>query len=105
MKLETKANVGDVVFYIRDNVVCSAPVRAIQVRVAEDDFSPIKKGSSYDPFDVKSIGIIYFTCHGRIREQELFTSKEELAEAIIDGTFNSRVDPAQQEQTMLKSKQ
>lgn len=90
MNLETKANPGDLVYYIRDNKVCSAPVRAIQIRVAEDNFSAVKKGNNnYDPFDPSSVGIIYFTCHGRIRENELYLSKEELAEAIVNGTFNT----------------
>lgn len=91
MDITTKASPGDLIYYIRDNHVCSSTVKAIQIRVAADDFNSVVKGRNHDPFDPKSVGIFYFTCHGRIRENELFLSQEDIAKAIIDGTFNEKV--------------
>ena len=60
MNIETKASPNELIFYIRDNKVCSSKVLALQVRAAHCDFEPAKKGNNhYDPFDPKSIGIVY----------------------------------------------
>lgn len=91
MDITTKASPGDLIYYIRDNHVCSSKVRALQIRIAEPNFKPVAHGRNFDPFDPKSVGIFYFTAHGRVRENEVFMSQEDIAKAILDGTFNNKV--------------
>lgn len=90
MKIETKLNPGDTAYYLKDHSLHSAPIRAIQIRLAEEDFDPISiSGNVKDPFCKSTIGVFYYTCHGRIPEHRVYSSREELGAAIADGTYNN----------------
>ncbi len=89
MIIETKLNPGDMAFYIKDDSLHSAPVQAVQVRAAVDSFeSRTVSGKVKDPFCESTVGVFYYTCHGRIPENRVYSSREKLGAAIADGTYN-----------------
>lgn len=95
MEIKTKLNPGDMAWYIDGNKTHSAPIRALQVRAAEEDFEPINKtGNAKDPFCKSTIGVFYYTVHGRYREEYVYASREELGAAIADGTYGQPANDA-----------
>lgn len=82
MKINTKFNVGDSVFYIQSNKVVETIVAAI--------FINIKVGTNSDvPQEV--IKYHMKTGESNIHENMLFPSSEALATSIGDGSYNDRI--------------
>ena len=88
MKIETKFNPGDMAWYMKNDILHSAPIRALQVRAAEKDFKPTGSNENFiDQFCDSQCTIYYFTCHGQFPENRMYGSREELGAAIVDGTY------------------
>ncbi|MFY0656328.1 MAG: hypothetical protein JXR12_06230 [Neptunomonas phycophila] len=97
MEIKTKLNPGDMAWYMNNDVIHSAPIRALQVRAAEEDFEPREIGPGKkikDPFCKSTVGVFYFTCHGRFAESRVYSSREELGAAIAEGTYNTPANDA-----------
>lgn len=72
-----KFKLKDLIFYIRDNKVHSAPVLA---RRFVDCTDPQSNSDIYKRFGEPNIS--YSTCHGIVYEKEAFASKEELLKSL-----------------------
>lgn len=72
MKIETKASVGETIYYLCDNRLHSAPVQTITVNVSKKDI--LSKEIEVD--------IRYHTCHGQYQESKVFLTKRQLAEDL-----------------------
>ena len=71
MKIETKANIGNKIFYLQDNKVCNSYVQSVQIAI-----------TSYPG----EVFIQYLVSHGNlIEEKNIFTSIKDLASAIEYG--------------------
>ena len=79
MKIETKANVGDTVFYIFHNKVCSSDVQYVNIHISNE-----KRGAM--AVEAIKVEVKYKVCHSdNVLESNIYTSKEELAQAVLDG--------------------
>lgn len=77
--------VGDLVFYLKDNKLHSAPVFSIK-RVetdSENERMAITNDQRHTFIPFGKAGVYYATCHGVFTEDKIFTSKKELADFII----------------------
>ena len=67
MKLDVKANIGDLIYYLQENGVHSAPVLKIKITV-----------------DNEQTQILYETCHNKgLHEVNVFNSRKELAYSLL----------------------
>lgn len=78
-----KYELGQLVYYLLDNKLHSAKVLS---RMKLERLDESKNNDPYDPYDNFDYdsGTFYATCHGTFREDEIFGSKEELAQNIIN---------------------
>lgn len=76
MEIKTKFNVGDTVFSMANNTLQTSEIKGLNVVARGQEAAVIK----------------YYTIDGEIPESRLFGSKEDLANSIIDGTYNDRVN-------------
>ena len=74
MEFKTKYNIGDIVFYMVDNIVKSAKIDIITIRQWRDDKFNEYQSLSY----IEYCGIGKFT----LKENKLFTTKEELLKSL-----------------------
>jgi len=92
VEIKTKANIGDNIFYIDDNRPCSAPVISIKVVLNESDAE--KKASTEEQKKIwlafGSACVEYKTIHGRYFESQIYLTREDLGEAIADGSFDRK---------------
>jgi hypothetical protein len=72
-----KFELRQLIFYLRDNKVCSASIMA---RFYVDTVSPTGSMDLYKRFGEPNTK--YSTCHGIVYEQEAFASKQELLESL-----------------------
>ena len=73
-----KYELRQLIHYMRDNRIHNAP---IQARKAVDFDSPLEwAGSAGIHFG--DIGVTYYTCHGVIKEENAYPSKEALIESL-----------------------
>lgn len=79
MEISTKANVGDVIFYLNDNKVKSAPALYIGVHVGKEDVVILNSGTKQ-----LTTKITYKTCHGTFEESRVYLSKEDMSKALMD---------------------
>jgi hypothetical protein len=79
-----KFELGQVVFYVRDNRVHSAPVlsRMLVENQRPDWNATPEQREFWQRFG--NCRVMYATCHGEFQEEELFDSRETLAAAIIE---------------------
>lgn len=88
MNITTKANVGELVYYLNDNRVHSANVLSIKIVVNQCDkekknFVATKEQQQF----WKRFGnseTIYSTCHGEWDENRIFLSHKELVESLLE---------------------
>lgn len=78
MKIETKANIGDIIFYLTDNRVHSARVQVIKI-IIEEKVNTTTGGLERTIIQYHE----YKTCHGVFWSGDIFLSKRELAESLI----------------------
>lgn len=78
MVIDTIINVGDVVWYIHDNVVNSSTVSRI-------DISVVNPGPLEVVVPPKTI-IQFSTTHGKFTPERIFSSREALADFILNGS-------------------
>lgn len=78
-----KYNLGQTIFYLMYNAPCSATVLArMQVENLHEDWTNTKEQKAlFTPFGPS--GVSYKTCHGIIKEESAFASKEDLAASLI----------------------
>lgn len=75
-----KFELGQVIYYIRENRVCSAPVLSrIRVENLYDSISDKEQTSLPYGYAREE----YYTCHGTINEYEAFKSKLDLQKSLI----------------------
>ena len=76
MTIETKADLGQMIYYLNDNRVHFAPVKRIT-------FSILRQGYG-ESENKKPISLTeYETCHGKFLEENVFLSRKELAESLM----------------------
>jgi hypothetical protein len=80
-----KFELGQVIFYMMDNKVHSAPVLSRKcVENAHDDWiSNEGQRKTFTPFGQS--GNTYSTCHGEISEDDAYESKEQMMHSICFG--------------------
>jgi hypothetical protein len=78
-----KYELGQTIYYLRNNTVHSAPILArICIENLHNDWtSTTAQMLLFVPFGLA--GVNYATCHGMVKEQEAFATKEELAESLL----------------------
>lgn len=80
-----KINVDDTIYYLKDNKLHSAPVISILRVETQPDAHLLAQTKEqlafYMPFGKSRVR--YSTCHGVFDEQEVFLTKKELAEDLI----------------------
>lgn len=78
-----KFELQQVIYYIRNDKVYSAPVLArMAVENLRENWALTKEQKTiFAPFG--SAGVYYGTCHGIVREEEAFSSKIEMLDAMI----------------------
>ncbi len=74
-----KYQLEQIIYYMRENKVHSAPVlAALEVKNAHQGWAHSKEQKEiFTPFG--PAGVKYATCHGIVSENEAFASREELA--------------------------
>ena len=78
MEITTKANPGDTVWYLYNSSVCSSAVQNIDISIFRN-----KTALNEEYVDII---IQYKTCHlDDLLDEDLFLSKKELAQAILEG--------------------
>lgn len=75
-----KYELDQLVFYLQDNRLHSAPVLS---RMKVENLHEGSHSDFFNQFDCNS-GTFYATCHGIYKEEEVFGSKEELAQNIVN---------------------
>lgn len=77
-----KYELDQLIYYLMDNKICSAPVLSrASIQNKHDDWnSTDEQKSTFTPFG-KS-GIFYGTCHGIVNEEDAFPNKDELKEIL-----------------------
>lgn len=75
MVIETRANIGDLIYYMYDNRVCSSHVRRICIEITD----VIESKSN-----TRVIHCEYITHHGTYEEEKIFLSKRSLVESLMD---------------------
>ena len=75
LTIQTKAKVGDTIYYLFDSFCCSSKVQHIQINTTGSD--------NYH----NGIKIEYKTSQGNIEDKNVFLSREELGNAIIRGAL------------------
>lgn len=77
-----KYNLGQVIFYMKDNRVHSAEVLSRkQVENIKEDISfNVDQYKLYTAFGLS--GVTYSTCHGNVEEYDAFATKEELLASL-----------------------
>lgn len=83
MKMELKAGLGETIYYLKDNRIHSAEIHGIRVCKISGKISFINKGLYAHPIASEDEGIYYYTCHGEFHEDQVFLSKEALAERYV----------------------
>lgn len=74
-------NVGDMIFYLRENRVHSAPILSkMVVENQREDIATTEQRELFNRFG--PAGVFYATCHGTIHGHEAFPSKEELLKSL-----------------------
>jgi len=78
-----KFDLGDVIYYLGDNMICSAPVLSrMRVENAHPDWNATAgQQKLFQMFGPDRE--VYATCHGNILAEEAFRSARELAEWLI----------------------
>ena len=90
-----KHNVGDLVYYLNNNTVHSAPILSRMYYESESinigmglfigERSVFTSKGVDDNYYVKGTQVLYQTCHGVFTGDIVYSSKEELADYIING--------------------
>jgi hypothetical protein len=80
-----KFELGQVVYYLLNNKVHSAPVLSRKcIENAHDDWvNTEEQRSTFAPFGHS--GITYSTCHGEVSEDDAYESKEQMMNLICFG--------------------
>lgn len=75
-------DVDDLIFYLRDNRVHSAPVLSRQIVSVRADIMPstAEQVNLFTPFGPE--GARYMTCHGIVLASEAFATRNELADSL-----------------------
>lgn len=75
-------NVGQIIYYMKDNRPHSAPIQArMIVNNLHDDWDCTKEQRGlFNPFG--KAGVMYSTCHGLVNAVDAFGSKEAMFEAM-----------------------
>jgi hypothetical protein len=78
-----KYELGQIVYYMKDGKMHSAPVfsRMVVQNAKEDYISSEEKKALYAQFGYS--GIMYATAHGTFREREICGSRRELAKQVF----------------------
>lgn len=76
-------NLGQTVYYLMDNQLCSAPILArMIIENLHDDWDATKEQrEAFNPFGHSVL--CYATIHGVLDESDLFSTKEELAQDLM----------------------
>ena len=75
-----KYELNQLIYYLRKNRLHSAPILS---RMKVDNLHEDKDPELFNQFDYDS-GTYYATCHGIYEEENVFDSKENLAQNIIN---------------------
>lgn len=79
MIIETQADVGDIVWYITDNMAMSSKVSRIDVAI-------VNTASDIESVAEPKIIIQYSTTHGKFNPERVFKTREDLANFILTGS-------------------
>lgn len=77
MNIKTKAEPGQEIFYLLKSSVCSSNVQCVNIHAYVE-------GSAMG-MPRTGISVKYKTSHGEINEEGIYLSKEDLANAILEG--------------------
>lgn len=92
MEIKTKADIGETIHYIDENRPHSAPVISIKIVVNEKDAE--EKACTMEQKEIwlhfGGTGIWYKTIHGVYHESQIYLTREDLGEAIANGTFDKK---------------
>lgn len=77
-------HVGDLIFYLRENRVHSAPILSRQIVSVRANIKPdtVEQAKLFTPFGPAMVR--YATCHGVINGDEAYATRNELADSLRD---------------------
>lgn len=81
MNIQTKAECDDTIWYLLNSSVCSSNVQHITIHVIMEDLIKMNTKIGFK----HKIKVLYKTSHGEINEEGVYLSREELANAIVEG--------------------